>query len=80
MPRPTGCDDFVNPVCGCDGVDYSNLCEAHSAGQDVSGFGMCGSAVIDCRLTGCAAGESCFVCGPPDAGFSCVMDGIACGL
>jgi hypothetical protein len=78
--RPDLCMALYDPVCGCDGVDYPGPCEARAAGQDVAGFGMCGSAVLDCRLTGCSARESCIVCGPPGTGYSCVMDGAVCGL
>ena len=40
-PRPEGCFTVVDPHCGCDGVTYSNECEANRAGFDVSGAGSC---------------------------------------
>jgi hypothetical protein len=33
-PRPEVCTDEVDPVLGCDGLVYTNLCEANRAGTD----------------------------------------------
>jgi len=41
-PRPTACTEEFDPVCGCDGVDYSNACQANMAGTDVAKAGKCG--------------------------------------
>jgi len=79
-PRPAACPSLFDPVCGCDGADYVNDCVAHAAGTDVSSYGTCAAPVTDCRTTGCAAGESCIVCGPPGTGYSCIPDGTLCGL
>lgn len=40
-PRPTGCDDVLSPVCGCDKVTYPNACSANTAGQGVYAAGEC---------------------------------------
>jgi hypothetical protein len=34
-PRPTSCTPVNSPVCGCDGKQYPNPCEAAKAGSDV---------------------------------------------
>ena len=63
-PRPEGCDDFYDPVCGCDGEVYGNSCEANAVGVDVDEEGEC------------AAPDGYFSCGP---GF-CFVDVNYCML
>jgi hypothetical protein len=41
--RPEQCPQHIMPVCGCDGKDYNNSCEAARAGFDVAHAGKCGS-------------------------------------
>jgi hypothetical protein len=40
-PIPQGCTDDVDPVCGCDGKDYFNACQANMAGTSVQSKGAC---------------------------------------
>lgn len=41
------CISVVNPVCGKDNKDYSNVCEAKKVGVDVAYKGVCGSCVAE---------------------------------
>lgn len=61
--RPEFCTDELDPVCGCDGMDYGNPCMAAAAGVSVRSRGRCGSTP-DCRTDGCPLiGQECCTAG-----------------
>ena len=45
-PIPGGCPAVIDPVCGCDGVTYSNRCEAARAQVSVDYAGPCGAREV----------------------------------
>jgi len=55
-PIPGGCTLDVMPVCGCDGVTYSNACGANMEGVSVASSGACGT---DPGFCGGIAGFTC---------------------
>lgn len=41
LGRPDLCLDNYEPVCGCDGITYSNFCAANAAGFGAMSEGEC---------------------------------------
>jgi hypothetical protein len=83
--RPTGCPDFFQPTCGCDGEVHSNPCEANAAGVDTSDIGSCpappnqfacGSTFCDLDTQFCQRAGS-DIGGEPDS-FQCIELPISC--
>ena len=75
-PLPEACDDYLDPVCGCDGETYSNACYANLAGMAVGSAGECDQQPTNvCGGDGgpsCGEGEFCnytadAICGFADA-------------
>jgi hypothetical protein len=67
---PQACTREFNPVCGCDGITYSNPCIANSAGTSVASLGECEPAPtgeVCGGLLGAQCGEGEFCAFPADA-------------
>lgn len=72
--KPEACAEIFQPVCGCDGKDYGNPCEANAAGTSVAKNGECHAAGTRCGNGTCGAGMVC--CNPLMA--ICTLPGQFC--
>jgi hypothetical protein len=68
------CPRILEPVCGCDGNDYSNACEANAAGVNVAQKGSCDTQTPP-PGNGKCGGLAAFSC---DAGQYCEFE-LGCG-
>lgn len=60
--RPTECAAVAHPVCGCDGKQYTNSCDAAMKGASIASDGPCegvGSSCGGVDAVKCAAGQYC---------------------
>jgi hypothetical protein len=57
-PRPDFCAEYIDLVCGCDGITYFNDCARLASGAQLAHFGPCLSQ-CDPATDTCPDGEAC---------------------
>lgn len=78
IPQPKACTREYNPVCGCDGRTFANLCVAHSHAVSAKHSGDCGQSQSP-NASG-AAGAAGAAGATAKAGATCGLSGMpACG-
>ena len=70
---PTACPEYYDPVCGCDGVTYSNECFADAAATSIDHLGPCGQICGGIQGLPCDDGELCLL---PEGGCCCDFQGL----
>ena len=77
--KPEACAGGINPVCGCDGVTYSNSCMALSKGVSIMSMGACATGSGCKSAQDCADGNGCTtdICDSKTG--KCINDPVASG-
>ena len=85
--RPEACPAIYGPICGCDGKDYGNGCEANAAGVGMNKGGSCTAAATKwyttCGAPVCAgpkADPSLPACTTQKEGDACTPGAVTCDL
>jgi hypothetical protein len=84
VPSGDACPEIYAPVCGCDGVTYSNDCERLRAGATLAHPGTCDGSPACGGIGGlsCPMGQTCDLRDPTcqivDLGGRCVPSGDGC--